>query len=254
MNDLKAIIAEDEEVTRTGLRIMLHRLWPELQICGEAENGKEALQIIEQKKPDIVFLDIKMPRISGLQVAKQVFNKTRVIFVTAYDQFAVEAFESEAVDYLLKPVSEERLIKTITRLKKELSHFETSSQFCDKMNKIIKMMEQKVPDEKLRLIKVKNGTEIMLIPISQVYFFKAEYKYTTVQTEQNEFIIKTPIKTLEKMVDPNQFWRIHRSTIVNIDKIDKIKRSITNMMVLTFAEIDKTVKVSRAFEHLFRHM
>lgn len=250
----KAIIAEDEEIQRAGMRMMLHRLWPELHICGEAGNGKAALRLIEQEKPDIAFLDIRMPEITGLDVARKVYENCRVVFVTAFDQYAIQAFEGEAVDYVLKPVSEARLAKTVQRLKKQLMLQDKSADFNIKINKVLQILEHRQPSEKLRQIKVKCGTELRFIPVSQVYFFKAEHKYTTVQTAHNEFIIKLPVNELEQNLDPDQFWRIHRSTIVNIDKIHRIKRSITNMMVITFAEIDKKLKVSRSHEHLFRHM
>ena len=254
MIEPKAIIAEDEENLRTGLRLLLRKLWPELQICGEAETGKEALDIIEREQPDFVFLDIKMPELTGLEVAKEIYERNKVVFVTAYDEYAVQAFESEAIDYLLKPITEERLGKTIARLKKQLLSAEVDSDFNDKMKKIIRLFESRQPSEKLRLIKVKCGTELRFIPVSQVYFFKAEDKYTIVQTVQNEFIIKTPVKELEQNLDSDQFWRVHRSAIVNIDKIHKIKRSFTNRLVITFPNMEKAVHVSRAFEHLFKHM
>ena len=249
-----AIIAEDEENLRINLRKMLQRLWPEINICGEAGDGEEAIDLINQKNPDIVFLDIKMPVISGLEVAQNVSKNQKIVFVTAYDQYAVKAFENEAIDYLLKPITEERLIKTISRLKRTTSFDSISSNFDDKIEKLIKTLKNKDSLEKLRLIKVNTGKGIQFLPVSHICFFKAEYKYTTVQTPQKEYIIKTPIIELESRLDTNHFWRVHRSAIVNIDKISKIIRSATNRMIITFADTEKTVKVSKSFEYLFKQM
>lgn len=249
-----AIIAEDEENLRTSLRTMLQHLWPELHICGEAENGSEAIELIERNDPNVVFLDIQMPELSGLQVARRISNNQKIVFVTAYDQYAVQAFENEAIDYILKPITEERLKKTISRLKKWATHPEEESRLHIKIANLLQMLEDRKPAQKLRLVKVKTGTGIQFVPVSNICFFKAEHKYTTVQTPQKEFIIKIPIKKLELRLDGNHFWRIHRSAIVNVDKIYKIKRSATNRMIITFINTDKSVTVSKAFEHLFKDM
>jgi DNA-binding LytR/AlgR family response regulator len=249
-----AIIAEDEENLRTSLRTMLQRLWPELHVCGEAENGEEALELIKQKNPEFIFLDIKMPELSGLEVAKRVSSDKKVIFVTAYDQYAIQAFENEAIDYLLKPITEERLEKTISRLKRRSISQPGESPLDTKIEKILRMLRHNESAEKLRLLKVKTGTEIQLIPVSYICFFKAEHKYTTVQTTQKEYIINTPLRELELRLDPDRFWKVHRSAIVNIDKIDKISRSASNRLMINFKKIDKSVTVSKAFENLFKHM
>jgi len=247
-----AIVADDEEILRAGLKLMLERLWPELDIVGEAQNGDEALLMVKSHNPDIAFLDIKMPGLTGVEVAKKVCNLCKVVFITAYDQYAVEAFESETVDYILKPVTEDRLTKTIHRLKRHLEGAKRNAQLD--MKKIIQVLENRETPERLRLIKVKTGTELKFVPVSEVVYFKAEDKYTVVQTAQNEFLIKTPIKELENQLDPDQFWRVHRSAIVNIERITKIKRSFTNQMIIAFDLLDKTIPVSRRFEHLFKQM
>ena len=254
MNRPTAIIAEDEENLRTSLITMLEKLWPELHICGEAENGSEAIDLIEQEDPDIVFLDIKMPEISGIQVAQKISRKQKIVFVTAYDQYAVQAFEREAIDYILKPITEERLAKTIGRLKNWSTPPDGEPLLSDNISRLIKILDKQAPADKLRVVKVKTRTGIQFIPVSHIYFFKAEHKYTTVQTTKSEFIIKTPIKELESRLDADRFWKVHRSAIVNIDKIYKIQRSATNRMVITFANTDKSVTVSKAYEHLFKHM
>ena len=254
MKQFTAIIADDEENLRIGMGLLLERLWPELKILGQAQNGIEALSLINKKKPDIAFLDIKMPGLTGVKVAKKVSNVCKVVFITAYDQFAVQAFESEAVDYILKPLTPKRLETTIARLKNQLDDQDRPRDFDAKMKKIIQVLENKDVPEYLRLIKVKTGSELRFVPVSQVLYFKAEDKYTIVQTAVNEFLIKTPIKELDNELDPNQFWRVHRSSIVNIERIQTIKRSFTNQMVIGFDQTDHSIAVSRSYEHLFKQM
>ncbi|MCP3872727.1 MAG: response regulator transcription factor [Desulfobacteraceae bacterium] len=254
MKPITAIIADDEENLRMGISVLLERLWPELTILGQAQNGIEALSLIEQERPDIAFLDIKMPGMTGVEVAKKISGICKIVFITAYDHFAVQAFESEAVDYILKPVTQNRLEKTLIRLKGQLEAQDDSLNFDLKMKKIIQVLENKEIPDYLRLIKVKTGSELRFIPVSQVLYFKAEDKYTIVQTATNEFLIKTPIKDLENMLDPKQFWRVHRSSIVNIEKIKMIKRSFTNQMMVGFDQTDHTLPVSRSYEHLFKQM
>ena len=193
MKQFTAIIADDEENLRIGIGLLLERLWPELKILGQAQNGIEALSLINKKNPDIAFLDIKMPGMTGVKVAKKVSNVCKVVFITAYDQFAVQAFESEAVDYILKPLTPKRLETTIARLKNQLAGQAQPLDFDLKMKKIIQVLENKDVPEYLRLIKVKTGSELRFVPVSQVLYFKAEDKYTIVQTAANEFLIKTPI-------------------------------------------------------------
>jgi len=254
MKQITAIIADDEENLRKGLTLLLERLWPELKILGQAQNGIEALSLIEFEKPDIAFLDIKMPGMTGINVAKKVSNACKIVFITAYDHFAVQAFESEAVDYILKPLTQNRLKATIDRLKKQLGEQEQPLDFDLKMKKIIQVLENKDVPEYLRLIKVKTGSDLRFIPVSQVLYFKAEDKYTIVQTATNEFLIKTPIKDLENDLEPKQFWRVHRSAIVNIEKIQAIKRSFSNQLIIGFNETMHTIAVSRSYEHLFKQM
>lgn len=254
MKQITAIIADDEENLRKGLTLLLERLWPELKILGQAQNGIEALSLIELEKPDIAFLDIKMPGMTGLNVAKKVSNACKIVFITAYDHFAVQAFENEAVDYILKPLTQNRLKTTIDRLKKQLGEQKQPQEFDLKIKKIIQVLENKDVPEYLRLIKVKTGTDLRFVPVSQVLYFKAEDKYTIVQTPANEFLIKTPIKDLENDLEPKQFWRVHRSAIVNIEKIRAIKRSFTNQMIISFDETNHTIAVSRSYEHLFKQM
>lgn len=247
-----AIIAEDEPILARGLKTLLSRLWPELTVRGIAHNGPGALALMTDVRPDVAFLDIQMPGYTGLDVAAKADSSVRIVFVTAFDQFAVEAFEREAVDYILKPVTEERLAMTVARLKKRLAR--PAADGDDRIQRIVKALAQQAPPERLRLIRVKTGDELRLVPVSEVLFFKAEDKYTVVRTREREFLIRTPIKDLEQDLDPDQFWRVHRSAIVNIDRIEAIRRSFTNQMMIAFPDMDETIPVSRSHAHLFAHM
>lgn len=254
MKKWRAVVADDEENLRIGISLMLEKLWPQLEIVAQAENGAEALSMIEEKKPDVVFLDIQMPGMTGVAVAKKVSSFCKVVFITAYDRYAVEAFESEAIDYILKPATQQRLQVTIDRLKK---HFDEKQHTVDEsrgLQKAIQILENRQTPEYLRLVKVKTGSDLRFVPVSQIFYFKAEDKYTVVQTKDHEFLIKSPIKELEKQLDPKAFWRVHRSAIVNIDNIKVIKRSFTNQMLIGFDGIDQAIAVSRSYEHLFKQM
>ena len=251
----KAIIADDEKELRTYLRSMLSEVWPELTICGEAKNGKEALQMVESLHPDVAFLDIRMPGLSGMEVARRIAGLCRIVFVTAFDQYAVEAFEKEAVDYLLKPVSKERLIQTIQRLKNQLnSSTEPPARMAEVIEQVLSKLSGRGEASFLRWIKAQHKDSIRLIPVEEADYFKAEDKYTLVITKEGELLIKKSIKELVQELDPAQFWQIHRGTIVNISKIDKVSRSLTGRGILKLKERPEFLTVSRNYLHLFKQM
>jgi DNA-binding LytR/AlgR family response regulator len=252
MKPLTAIVADDEDLIRASVIRHLERLWPELALTGQAGNGIDALALIEQTAPDIAFLDIQMPGMTGLEVAQKSVGRCKIIFITAYDQYAVQAFESEAVDYILKPVNPDRLAAAVARLKKHCCLPDQISP--DRLQKVIQLFENRQTPDHLNLITVKTGSELRFIPVAQVIFFKAEDKYTIVQTASHEFLIKTPIRELAERLDPDQFRRVHRSAIVNMEKIQAIQRSFTNQMVIRFEETGRKIPVSRAYEHLFKAM
>ncbi len=251
----KAIIADDEKELRVYLRSILSDVWPELVICGEAQNGREALELVESTKPQIAFLDIKMPGVTGMEVAKRIAGICRIVFVTAFDQFAVEAFEREAVDYLLKPVLKDRMIQTVERLKNQLNiSAEPPDGFAEVVEQILSRLPGKRDTEFLRWIRTQHKDTIRLIPVEEVEYFSAEDKYTLVITKEGESLIKKSIKELVHELDPGQFWQIHRGTIVNVAKIDRISRSITGRGVLKLRERPELLTVSRNYLHLFRQM
>ncbi len=261
MKKITAIIADDETQLRLHLKNKLHQIWPELEICAEAENGIEAVILAKKYKPDIAFLDIKMPGKSGLEVAGEINTICRIVFITAYDQYAVDAFENEAIDYILKPVEDIRLKKTIMRLQKELSqkNIQTnqSNQSAD-INQILKKLSETIStaqeNKYLQWIKAQHRDSIQLIPVNEITLFQAADKYTAVISKGKEYLIRKTIKELEKNLDPEKFWKIHRSSIVKVSAIDKVSRSITGRYIIKIAEHKEPLTVSRSYIHLFKQM
>jgi DNA-binding LytR/AlgR family response regulator len=255
MPQIRAIIADDEEQLRKHLRSQLAEVWPDLTICGEARNGQEALELIEQYHPEISFLDIRMPGLSGIEVAKEIAGSCWVVFVTAYDQYAVEAFEHEAIDYLLKPVTAERLEKTIRRLKEQIvSSHRPPQEIAEIVKRLLTSLPQRQAPAYLQFVRVQKGDGIRLIPVEEVYYFKASDKYTMVITKEGESLIKKPIKELADELDPQQFWRIHRGTIVNVQCVDQVSRSVTGRGVVRLKGRPETLAISRQYIHLFKQM
>lgn len=253
----KAVIADDEKELRTYLKRMLNEAWPKLEICGEAANGKEALIMINDCAPHIVFLDIKMPGLSGLDVAKKIAGICRIVFITAYDEYAVEAFEQGAVDYLVKPVTKERLTQTVNRLKKQLqSSPEPPASFAEMITQAIVDLQNKTDaeDRYLKWIKTQHKDTVRLISVEEVDYFQAGDKYTSVKTAKGEALIKKSIKELSRELDPQKFWQIHRSTIVNVSRIETFERSLTGRGILRFKNRPETLTVSRQYLHLFKQM
>ncbi len=251
----KAVVADDEKELRTYLKSILAEVWPELIICGEAKNGKEALELVESKRPHIAFLDIRMPGLSGMEVAKRIAGLCRIVFVTAFDQYAIEAFEREAVDYLLKPVSKERLLQTVQRLKNQLNaSTEPPAGLAEVVAQVLSQLPGRGGTEFLRWIRTQHKDSIRLIPIGEVDYFKAEDKYTLVITKEGESLIKKSIKELAQELDPAQFWQIHRGMIVNVSRIDKVSRSLTGRGMLKLKERPEVLTVSRNYLHLFKQM
>jgi len=251
----KAIIADDERELRNYLKTMLKEAWPELVICGEAANGNEALEIVSLNRPQIAFLDIKMPGLSGMDVAEKIAHICRIVFVTAYDQYAVEAFEKEAVDYLVKPVMKERLEQTISRLKRQLEISDSPvGDISELVGQVIKRLNDKEKAAYLRWIRIQVRDDTGLIPVDDVFYFKAEDKYTLVMTKEGESLIKKSIKELTEELDPDHFWQIHRGSIVNVSKIDKVSRSLTGRGVLKLKGSPELLTVSRNYLHYFKQM
>jgi DNA-binding LytR/AlgR family response regulator len=253
MKAIRAIIADDEEALRSYLIKKLSKQWQELAIVGEASDGAAALEMIERLKPEVAFLDIQMPGLSGLDVARKIAGACAVVFITAFHRYAVEAFESEAIDYVLKPVTDERLEKTVKRLKERLSSHEHSApNVAEVIEKVARSLQRS--EAYLQWIKTQHKDGVRLIPVGDVYYFRATDKYTTLRTRDGEFLIRKAIKELEKELDPDQFWRVHRAAIVNARAIHMVSHSIAGTLKIKFKDIDDDLSVSRAYAHLFKQM
>ncbi|RJR54431.1 MAG: DNA-binding response regulator [Desulfobacteraceae bacterium] len=252
---MKAIIADDETELRNYLRSLLAETWPELVVCGEAANGKKALELVENKHPQIAFLDIRMPGLSGMDVAKRIAGGCHIVFVTAYDRYAVEAFEREAVDYLLKPVSRERLLLTKKRLLERIEAASTPSpHLSDLVQRLLSKLSVPAGREYLQWIKTHHRDAIRLIPVEEIDYFKADDKYTMVMTGEGESLIRTSIRELAEELDPARFWQIHRGTIVNASRIESVSHSLTGRGVVRLKGRSETLTVSRSYLHLFKQM
>jgi len=250
MRTLKAVIAEDEPVLRSELSRTLAKLWPELVICAEAEDGVEALHALETHAPDVLFLDIEMPGMSGLEVARQASGKCHIAFVTAYDKYAVAAFEQGAVDYVMKPFSPARIATTVSRLKQKA---ESAPANLDGLLKAL-AEATKGAHEYLRWITASSGKELRLITVDEICYFQADNKYTMVATVSGDSLIRRPIKELIAELDPEVFWQIHRSTLVNVNAISGIHRDIGGHLCIKLKRRQETLMVSVPYVHLFKQM
>ena len=248
-----AVVADDERLMREQIVGRLKDAWPELEIIGEAVNGREAVALVQGLQPDIVFLDINMPEMDGIKAAQALAGQVHVVFVTAYDQYAVRAFDQGAVDYLLKPVDSERVALACRRVRERLQ------DKPDPMTDLLAQLSQRLggdakPREYLRWVQASVGPSLRMIPTSEILFFRAEDKYTRVQTERVEALIRKPIKELVDELDPNEFWQIHRSTVVRVDAVAQVTRNLRGNQVVHLKGRDEKLEVSRSFNHLFRQM
>jgi DNA-binding LytR/AlgR family response regulator len=251
-----AVVADDESLMRDQIIASLKRAWPELMIVGEASNGREAVAMVQSLEPDVVFLDISMPGMDGIQAAKALAGQVHVVFVTAHDQYAITAFEHGAVDYLLKPASAdpERVALTCERLRERLK------QAPDPMNDLLAQLTQRLgaggvkPREYMRWVQASVGANIRMIPTSDIVFFRAEDKYTRVQTQAFEALIRKPIKDLIDELDPEEFWQIHRSTVIRVEAVDQVSRDFRGRQIVHMKGSDEKLEVSRSFSHLFKQM
>jgi DNA-binding LytR/AlgR family response regulator len=255
-----AVIADDEPLLRAQLKARLAKLWPELAIVHEMENGRDIEQVVATHAPDLFFLDIHMPGVNGLDAARTVGKRAHIVFVTAFDQYAVEAFEQGAIDYVLKPFNEERLANTVERLKERLSVAPAATGKEDDgggMAQLIERLASRLAPRKsdhLRWIKASVGQSVRLIPVEEILFFQSDEKYTRVVTCDSEALIRKPIKELLDELDPEKFWQIHRSTIVNVDFIAAVRRGLKDQAEIALKGHRETLIVSRNFTHLFRQM
>ncbi len=253
MSTPTAIVAEDEATLRTQLVEQLGQLWPELAIVGEAGDGVQALRLLDEHRPDVMFLDIEMPGATGLEVARQASGRCHVVFVTAYDQHAVAAFDQGAVDYVLKPVSAARLFTAVSRLKQRLGS--PPARLDSALNGLQGGAGLPAATRQyLRWINASVGQNLKLITVDEVSYFQADNKYTRVVTGEGEALIRKPLKELVEELDPNQFWQIHRSTLVNATSIAGVTRDFRGRMLVKLKSRPETLLVSDSYTHRFRQM
>jgi len=249
-----AVVVDDERLMREQIVGRLKEAWPELEIVGEAGNGREAIAMVHSLEPDIIFLDINMPEMDGIKTAQVLAGQAHLVFVTAYDQYAIRAFEQGAIDYILKPVEPERVAITCKRLRERLEEKpDPVDQLLDQLSRRLGSDGFK-PREHMRWVQASVGANIRMIPTSEILFFRAEDKYTRVQTEGYEALIRTPIKDLIEALDPKEFWQIHRSTLVRVDAITQVSRNFRGKQVVHLKGSDEKLEVSRSFNHLFKQM
>ena len=248
MPGASAIIAEDEVVLCEELRGHLAALWPELKIAAVAANGIEALDLYDRHRPDVLFLDIQMPGLSGLDVARQIAGRCHIVFVTAYDAHAIAAFEHGAVDYVLKPYDAARLMLALRRVKQRLA--EPPPPMTETLHDLARAPARTY----LRWINASRGSGVQLITVEEVCYFQADVKYTRVVTAEGEFLIRKPLRELLAELDPGRFWQIHRSTIVNVDAIASVARDMGGAVRIKLKTRMERLEVSEAHRHLFRQM
>lgn len=246
---MRALIAEDETHLAADLVRRLARLWPQLDIVGVVHDGIAARQALRELAPDFAFLDIRMPGLSGLDAAQAAPFGCRVVFVTAYDEHAVDAFEQAAADYLLKPVSDARLEKCLARLKQA-----TPAAGDALLARLQNLLDNAPRREPLLWLRAQVGQDVRLIAAEEVCYFQAAGKYTNAVTRAGEFLLRTPLKELAAQLDPELFWQVHRATLVNVHQIKAAKRDRLGRLVLALRERPETLAVSRSYAHLFRQM
>jgi DNA-binding LytR/AlgR family response regulator len=250
-----AIICDDEPRLSQALADQLNTLWPELKIVGTGASGGEALALIAEHEPDIAFLDIRMPGLSGIEVARQVAASEaapRIVFVTAYDEYAIQAFEARAVDYLLKPIKTERLQETIARLK--LPRAESDAKAVD--SNLIEALKTLQGTERkyLRWLNCGQGNEIDVIATSEVLFFQSRDKYTAVITADKERYIRTPLKELLNELDPDEFWQVHRASVIRVAAVERVIKDEVGRMQVKLRGAKELISVSGAFTGRFKQM
>ncbi|WMW79629.1 LytTR family DNA-binding domain-containing protein [Undibacterium cyanobacteriorum] len=267
----RALIAEDEEILALTLKKTLEKLWPELDLIGIAENGIEAVNQALKEFPDIIFLDIKMPGKTGLEVAEELADEwpadkafPHIVFVTAYDEYAIEAFEHQAVDYVLKPISDVRISKTVQRLQNK---FQAADERPDELQTLIAQLSKLSPAlgsglsqiasekvERLHMIRAAVGSQIRMIPVEDVLYFEATDKYINVVTAEQSVLIRMSLRELLPQLDASIFWQVHRSHIVNTRHLEYANRDESGKLFLQLKGCKQKVQVSRVYAHLFKQM
>ena len=255
--NFRGVIAEDEELLRTALSSLLKEAWPQLQIVAECEDGASALESIAELQPDVAFLDIRMPGLTGIEVARGLADaspRTQVVFVTAYDQYAIDAFEQGAIDYLLKPITRERLLATVQRIQARAAAGHPDGATLEALLRHLSAREMPASKPPLVWITASTGKDTRLIMVDDVAYFQADNKYTTVMTAEGESLLRTPLRELLDALDAATFKQIHRSTIVNMKAVASVSRDDTGRGRLKLKNRPEMLTVSQPFMSLFRTM
>lgn len=264
------IVADDEPLLARSLKAELQKLWPALDVVATASNGPEAIALIQELKPDVAFLDIRMPGMTGIEVAQALVEDALddqaaplIVFVTAYDEYATRAFDAAAIDYVMKPVTSDRLAKTIDRLSKELALRQSpASALMDGVTAQLKQLlaaqglqaASTLSQEPLRFIRAGVGDTVKMIPIDDVLYFQSSDKYLIVMTAQGESLLREPLRDIAPRLDNQLFTQIHRSTIVNMRHVERAHRDESGKLWLNLANSKAKLLVSRLYAHLFKAM
>jgi DNA-binding LytR/AlgR family response regulator len=261
MMNTTVLVAEDEPLMRERLLELLAQSWPEARVVLVAENGNDAWDGFLEHEPDVVFLDIRMPGLSGIEVAERIGAMAHVVFVTAYDQYAVDAFDAGAVDYLLKPVQADRLDKAVARLREKLGQRHSAQPAADGashgagMSELLRQLQAALPGtrhERVKWIRASVGRQVRVIDVDEVLFFQSDTRYTRIVLRDYEALVRTPLKDLLSGLDPDRFWQIHRATVVNVNAILAAERIDAERMQVLVKGSSEKLPVSRTFVHLFR--
>ncbi|HVQ24135.1 MAG TPA: LytTR family DNA-binding domain-containing protein [Planctomycetota bacterium] len=258
-----ALIADDEPLLREALSRQLAQAWPELEIVAEARNGREAIKLFEQKQPDVCFLDVHMPGLSGVEAAKFIGRRAHLVFVTAYDRYAVQAFAQGVLDYLVKPVELARLGETVARLKERLAASQPASNTEALLRELSTQLAQiqagASAAQPLRWIRAQVGSTLRMIAVDEIDFLRSDSKYTLVawrgdQGQPGEALVRTPLKELLAQLDGAQFAQVHRSVVVNLRAISHVTRADNETAVVHLRGRKEALPVSRSYLHLFKQM
>jgi DNA-binding LytR/AlgR family response regulator len=250
MSPPTAVIAEDEAILRMELRETLSKLWPELIICAEAKDGFEALKALHEHAPQVMFLDIQMPGLNGIEIAQQASGKSNIVFISAYDQYAIEAFERGALDYVQKPISAARLSTTIERVKKKLQNAPSELQGVADLLRGLTSADSRFP----KWLKVPHSGGVKLVMVEDICYLEADNKYTTVFTSTAQFLLSSTLKLVKERLDPQVFWQVHRSVIVNVAAIRAVDRGFRGNLEISLKQRKEVLPVSAAYAHLFKHL
>jgi len=254
-----ALIADDEPLLRKSLTRLLAQAWPELEVVAQARNGREAVKQFEEQQPDICFLDVHMPGLSGVEAARVIGRRAQLVFVTAYDRYAVQAFEQGALDYVVKPVEPARLADTVARLQERLRGAQPLPEVEALLLQLAARLQKKAGPEPLRFIRASIGSSLRMIPVDEIDFLRSDEKYTLIAWrgdagKPGEAVIRTPLKELVTQLDAAQFVQVHRSVVVNLRAISHVTRGQNETAQIHLKGRDELLPVSRTYLHHFRQM